>query len=112
MFIYEGNELMYLPGSIRWYLHTRQDIPGTAYIYLHVAGEDYPLWHSGDLNADYPDVDGDDILELYEAMVREVARRMNLGQVNCIDLPAMQAELLPYFLPLWYERGYLGGDLN
>lgn len=98
----ETNILMHLKLTDRWYLIADQDAGGSAHLYINVNGVEAPLLYSADFRCANPDVDDDQVLELYNAMIHAVFQQLRSG-VEHLDLAEIEADLIPAYLEKWEE---------
>lgn len=96
----ETNILMHLKPSDRWYLIADQDAGGSAHLYINVNGVEAPLLYSSDFRCANPDVDDDQVLELYNAMIHAVFQQLRSGG-EYLDLAEIEEDLLPRFMDKW-----------
>ena len=87
------NILMHLKPTDRWYMIADYDAAGRPHLLLNVNGIEAPLLSGSDFRKIHPEYQYSQILELYNAMVREVFRQMKAG-AECIDLEEIEKELL------------------
>ena len=85
--------LMHLKPTDRWYMIADQDAGGRAHLFLNVNGVEVPLLSGTDFRKAHPEYKYSQILELYNAMVREVFGQMKAG-AECIDLAEIEDRLL------------------
>ncbi len=83
------NILMHLKPADRWYMIADQDAGGRAHLFLNVNGVEAPLLSGSDFRKIHPEYKYSQILELYNAMVREAFQRMKAG-LECIDLAEIE----------------------
>ena len=86
------NILMHLKPTDRWYMIADYDAAGRPHLYLNVNGVEAPLLSGTDFRKAHPGHKNSQVLELYNAMVREVFGRMKAG-TECIDLAEIEKEL-------------------
>lgn len=110
IFYYQDEEaiLIHLPNRLGWHMATEQDILGTVYVNLYSATSEEPLalCSSLDLTAYYNELNPDETIVYYSAVVAEVARRIEEGS-TIINLRKIEEQLLPSFVMQWQAAGYI-----
>ena len=94
------NIIMHLKPSDRWYMIADQDTRGRAHLFLNVNGIEAPLLSSSDFRRTHPQASHGAVLELYNAMVNEVFKKLCNGEEH-LDLAEIEEELLPQFMEKW-----------
>ena len=87
------NIIMHLKSTDRWYMIADYDAAGRPHLFINVNGVEAPLLSGSDFRKIHPEYQYSQILGLYNAMVREVFKRMKDG-AECIDLAEIEEELL------------------
>lgn len=98
------NILMSLKPTDRWYLIAAPDSGGTPQLFLNVNGVEAPLLSAPEFRRNHPGAKNRLILEIYNAMVKEVFHRLENG-AEYIDLSQLEEELLAQFLEKGEEAG-------
>lgn len=81
--------LMHLKPTDRWYLIADYDAAGRPHLFVNINGLEAPLLSGSDFRKAHLGYKNSQVLELYNAMVREVFQRMKAG-VECIDLAEIE----------------------
>lgn len=87
------NIIMHLKSTDRWFMIADYDAAGRPHLFLNVNGVEAPLLSGSDFRKVHPGYKNSQVLELYNAMVREVFRQMKAG-AECIDLAEIEEMLL------------------
>lgn len=87
------NIIMHLKSTDRWFMIADYDAAGRLHLFINVNGVEAPLLSDTDFRKAHPGYKNSQVLELYNAMVREVFRQMKAG-AECIDLEEIEKELL------------------
>ncbi len=87
------NIIMNLKPTDRWYMIADYDAARRPHLYLNINGVEASLLSGSDFRRNHPGVKNAQILEIYNAMIREVFQRMKDG-AECIDLAEIEKELL------------------
>jgi hypothetical protein len=87
------NIIMHLKSTDRWYMIADYDAAGRPHLVIHVNGFEAPLLSGPDFRKAHPGYKYSQILELYNAMIREVFLKINAG-AECIDLAEIEKEVL------------------
>ena len=83
------NIIMHLKLTDRWFMIADYDAAGRPHLFLNVNGVEAPLLSGSDFRKVHPGYKNSQVLELYNAMIREVFQRMNAG-AECIDLAEIE----------------------
>ena len=83
------NIIMHLKSTDRWFMIADYDAAGRPHLFLNVNGVEAPLLSGSDFRKVHPGYKNSQVLELYNAMIREVFQRMNAG-AECIDLAEIE----------------------
>ena len=87
------NIIMHLKSTDRWFMIADYDAAGRPHLLLNVNSVEAPLLSGTDFRKAHPGYKYSQILELYNAMVREVFGQMKAG-AECIDLAEIEEMLL------------------
>lgn len=87
------NILMHLKPTDRWFMIADYDAAERPHLFVNINGLEAPLLSGSDFRKIYPEYKYSQILELYNAMVREVFGQMKAG-AECIDLAEIEDRLL------------------
>jgi hypothetical protein len=83
------NIIMHLKSTDRWYMIADYDAAGRPHLFVNINGLEAPLLSGSDFRKAHPGYKNSQVLELYNAMIREVFQRMNAG-AECIDLAEIE----------------------
>ena len=86
------NILMHLKPTDRWYMIADYDAAGRPHLFLNVNGVEAPLLSGTDFRKSYPGYKYSQILELFNAMIREVFLKIKTG-TEYVDLAKIEDEL-------------------
>lgn len=103
----ESAELMCLPGATPWYLIADQGNDGNAHLYMFANGKEFPIHDGTELVEMYPGLQHYDILELYDAVIKDIYTRLAQTTSNCIDLDDVIERLLEEYVPRWQADGII-----
>ena len=83
------NIIMHLKSTDCWFMIADYDAAGRPHLFVNIYGLEAPLLSGSDFRKAHPGYKNSQVLELYNAMIREVFQRMNAG-AECIDLAEIE----------------------